>query len=66
MRSPERIVPLALILLCLTATHQVHLARTYADRIVALRAGKVVQDAPVGTVDARTPEPIYERNGGSL
>jgi len=46
--------------------HQVHLAQAYADRIVALRAGKVVQDAPVGSVDARTLEQIYERNGASL
>jgi ABC-type phosphate/phosphonate transport system ATPase subunit len=46
--------------------HQVHLAQAYADRIVALRAGKVVQDAPVGSVDAGTLEQIDERNGASL
>jgi len=43
--------------------HQVHLAMTYADRIVALRAGSVVQDAPVGRIDQRAIEQIYERNG---
>jgi len=43
--------------------HQVHLALTYADRIVALRAGSVVQDAPVGRIDRRAIEQIYERNG---
>ena len=43
--------------------HQVHLAMTYADRIVALRAGSVVQDAPVGCIDRRAIEQIYERNG---
>jgi ABC-type phosphate/phosphonate transport system ATPase subunit len=26
--------------------HQVHLAVSYADRIIALRAGRVVEDAP--------------------
>jgi len=47
-----------------TSLHQVHLATRYADRIVALRAGRVVQDAPVGSVDRRALERIYERNGG--
>ena len=40
--------------------HQVHLAREYADRIVALRAGRLVQDAPVGRFDRRALEQIYE------
>jgi phosphonate transport system ATP-binding protein len=39
--------------------HQVHLAMAYADRIVALRGGRVVQDAPVAEVDARAIEQIY-------
>jgi len=43
--------------------HQVHLARAYADRIVALRAGTIVQDAPAARIDARTLEQIYERDG---
>ena len=40
--------------------HQVHLAREYADRIVALRAGRLVRDAPVGRLDGRALEQIYE------
>jgi phosphonate transport system ATP-binding protein len=44
--------------------HQVHLARAYADRIIALRAGRVVEDAPAAQVDARVLESIYGRNGG--
>jgi len=43
--------------------HQVHFATTYADRILAPRAGRVVEDAPVAGVDARAIEQIYERNG---
>jgi phosphonate transport system ATP-binding protein len=43
--------------------HQVHLAVAYADRILALRAGRLVEDAPVADVDARAIEQIYERNG---
>jgi phosphonate transport system ATP-binding protein len=38
-------------------------ATTYADRILALHAGRVVEDAPVAGVDARAIEQIYERNG---
>jgi phosphonate transport system ATP-binding protein len=44
--------------------HQVHLARAYADRIVALRDGRVVEDAPAATRNARALEAIYGRNGG--
>ena len=40
--------------------HQVHLAREYADRIVALRAGRLVEDAPAGRIDGRALEQIYE------
>ena len=49
--------------LLVASLHQVHLATTYADRILALRAGRVVEDAPVAHVDARAIEQIYERNG---
>ena len=40
--------------------HQVHLAREYADRVVALRAGRLVQDAPVARLDRHVLEQIYE------
>ena len=40
--------------------HQVHLAREYADRIIALRAGRLVEDAPVGRLDGRALDQIYE------
>ena len=43
--------------------HQVPLARAYADRIVALRDGRIVADAAASRLDARTIEQIYERNG---
>jgi phosphonate transport system ATP-binding protein len=43
--------------------HQVHLARAYADRIVALRDGRIVEDTPASRLGARTIEQIYERNG---
>ncbi len=43
--------------------HQVHLARAYADRIVALRGGRIVADAPAARLDARSIEQIYERDG---
>jgi phosphonate transport system ATP-binding protein len=43
--------------------HQVHLAREYADRIVALRDGRIVEDAPAARLDTRTIEQIYERKG---
>jgi phosphonate transport system ATP-binding protein len=39
--------------------HQVHLAATYADRIIALRAGRVVEDAPAHRLDERALEQIY-------
>jgi len=41
--------------------HQVHLAMSYADRVVALKAGRVVADAPATVLDARTVEQIYAR-----
>ena len=43
--------------------HQVHLAMTYADRIVALRAGRVIADAPAASLDARAIEQIYAKDG---
>ena len=42
---------------------QVHLARAYADRIVALRDGRLVEDAAASRLDAHTIEQIYEKNG---
>ena len=38
-------------------------ALAYADRILALRGGRVVEDAPVAGVDTRAIEQIYERTG---
>ncbi len=43
--------------------HQVHLATTYADRIVALKNGRVVTDAPAARLDARAIDQIYARDG---
>jgi phosphonate transport system ATP-binding protein len=43
--------------------HQVHLARAYADRIVAMRDGRIVEDTPATRLDTRRIEQIYERNG---
>jgi phosphonate transport system ATP-binding protein len=43
--------------------HQVHLATAYADRIVALRAGRVVADARPASLDPGVIEQIYARNG---
>ena len=39
--------------------HQVQFAATYADRIIALRAGRVVENAPTAQLDARALEQIY-------
>ena len=41
--------------------HQVHLAAAYADRIIALRAGRVIEDAPMSRLDAGAFEQIYAR-----
>ena len=43
--------------------HQVHLAREYADRIVALRGGRIVEDTPASRLGTRAIEQIYGRNG---
>ena len=45
--------------------HQVNYARAYADRIVALRDGRVVEDAPAALVDDRALDQIYGKNGGA-
>jgi phosphonate transport system ATP-binding protein len=47
----------------IASLHQVHLATAYADRILALRAGRVIEDAPAAGIDARLIAEIYERNG---
>jgi ABC-type phosphate/phosphonate transport system substrate-binding protein len=43
--------------------HQVHRARSHADRILALRAGRFLADAPATYLDVRSIEQIYERAG---
>jgi phosphonate transport system ATP-binding protein len=43
----------------LCSLHQTDLARRYADRIVALRAGKVVLDAPSTEIDIAQIDSIY-------
>jgi phosphonate transport system ATP-binding protein len=45
--------------------HQVHRATSHADRIVALREGRIVQDAPASSLDARAPGQIHDRNGAA-
>jgi phosphonate transport system ATP-binding protein len=47
----------------LASLHQVHLATAYADRIIALRAGRVIEDAPLDRLDAGAFEQIYARAG---
>ncbi len=46
----------------IASLHQVGLATDYADRIIALRDGRVLEDAPTRTFDARALEQIYERS----
>jgi phosphonate transport system ATP-binding protein len=41
--------------------HQVQFAAAYADRIIALRGGRVIENAPVARLDERTLEQIYGR-----
>lgn len=38
------------------------MATDYADRIIALRDGRVLEDAPTRNFDARALEQIYERS----
>jgi ABC-type phosphate/phosphonate transport system ATPase subunit len=44
----------------ITSLHQVHLAREYADPILALRDGRLVENAPVGRLDLSSIQQIYE------
>lgn len=46
----------------IASLHQVGLATDYVDRIIALRDGQVLEDAPTRTFDARALEQIYERS----
>jgi len=46
----------------IASLHQVGLATDYADRIIALRDGRVLEDAPRGAFDSRALEQIYERS----
>jgi phosphonate transport system ATP-binding protein len=48
----------------IASLHQVQLAVTYADRIVALRAGHIVEDAPAARFDTRAIGQIYDRTIG--
>ena len=41
--------------------HQVHLARSFADRIIALREGALLEDAAMASFDNRSLEQLYER-----
>ena len=43
----------------LCSLHQVELAKRYADRIVALKAGRLVFDGPPSALDATTVSDIY-------
>ncbi len=45
----------------IASLHQVGLATDYADRIIALRDGRVLEDAPTRAFDARALEQIYEQ-----
>jgi phosphonate transport system ATP-binding protein len=47
----------------IASLHQVHLAKEYADRIIVLRDGVLVEDAPTARFDSRALEQIYERDG---
>jgi phosphonate transport system ATP-binding protein len=44
----------------LASLHQVPFARAYADRVVALREGRIVEDAAIGALDSQKIEQIYE------
>src|SRR5262249_34274590 len=46
----------------IASLHQVGLARDYADRIIALRDGRILDDAPTRSFDARALEQIYDRS----
>ena len=46
----------------IASLHQVGLATDYVDRIIALRDGQVLEDAPTESFDTRALEQIYERS----
>lgn len=46
----------------IASLHQVGLATDYADRIIALREGRILEDAPTRSFDARALEQIYGRS----
>jgi len=46
----------------IASLHQVGLATDYADRIIALRDGRLLEDAPRGAFDPQALEQIYERS----
>ena len=50
----------------MASLHHAHLAMVCADRFVALRAGRVVGDAPAASFGERGLEEIYQRVGLGL
>jgi phosphonate transport system ATP-binding protein len=50
----------------IASLHQVSLATGYADRIIALREGRILEDAPTRAFDARALGQIYERSGAPV
>jgi phosphonate transport system ATP-binding protein len=47
----------------MASLHQVHLAVAHADRVLALRGGRLVADSPVAGIDEAALEQIYGRDG---
>ena len=45
--------------------HHVELALEYADRIIGIRAGKIVYDGPSARVDQAVLDAIYGEQGGA-
>ena len=45
--------------------HHVELALEYADRIIGIRAGKIVYDGPSAKVDQTVLDAIYGEQGGA-
>ena len=45
--------------------HHVELALEYADRIIGIRAGKIVYDGPSAKVDQAVLDAIYGEQGGA-
>ncbi len=50
----------------LCSLHQLDLARRFADRIVALRAGRLMFDGPAAGFDSATAQEIYGRAGEAV